>query len=402
MVYNNPLANGDDFPVQIEWDRFTLDGSEPAIYVAGNSDGFNQGSSSSTGRDFVILKYKASNGAVWNSAWTQPFRYNGLLSGNDTLAEMAFRHGNCIQSQGEGEGTPSPSSFYSVLYAGGTSLESVTNKNDFTVVQVDPLDPAVFQARSDDSPGHAADTLNSLSSSVSAVVGSEGCQLVGVVAVTGFSSGMGTDTNDFVTRAYSPTISPSTPPIWTSVFDGEDEIWTVGSDQAVCVVATSFAVFVTGESWRVGNQGYDIATLGYDAFGGSILWTTLPGGVDLFNNPTGNAEDRPSDMVVDKASNVYVAGRSYNGTSLDYVAIRYDSGGTRNWVECVGGVPTANDFVLYNGPQNSTDYAAGIRVSLSGGQIDLDGDVFMYGIVTNTGNKYRLTKHVQSTFGCPP
>jgi hypothetical protein len=90
-----------------------------------------------------------------------------------------------------------------------------------------------------------------------------------------------------------------------------------------------------------------------------------------------------------------VGGKSYNGTSLDYCAISYNVNGSTRWLERVGGVPTSNTHVLYDGTQHGVDAAGCLRVSRFGGPIDHIGDVFLYGLVSRSGNQFTVVKYTQ-------
>jgi hypothetical protein len=100
----------------------------------------------------------------------------------------------------------------------------------------------------------------------------------------------------------------------------------------------------------------DIVTIRYNA-GGTEDW------VARYNGP-GNGGDEPKAVALDDSCNVYVVGTSNSGDQ-DMVTIKYDSEGNERWA------------VLYNGPSNHHDYGVDIAVTpcgravVTGGSCDL-------------------------------
>src|SRR5262245_34222057 len=68
-------------------------------------------------------------------------------------------------------------------------------------------------------------------------------------------------------------------------------------------------------------------------------------------NGTGNGMDAITSMVLDDAGNVYVTGYSASPSNdLDYLTIKYNSGGDKQW------------SARYNGPGNGSDIPNSIFV----------------------------------------
>jgi hypothetical protein len=87
------------------------------------------------------------------------------------------------------------------------------------------------------------------------------------------------------------------------------------------------AVDSSGNSYVVGSSynglNYDIVTIKYDdTTSGTPVWT------QTFNGGSG---DTAVAVALGPAGNVYVIGRSYNGTNNDYVVIKYSPSGTSLW-----------------------------------------------------------------------
>ena len=106
-------------------------------------------------------------------------------------------------------------------------------------------------------------------------------------------------------------------------------------------------VVVTGGSAGAVTGPSDYATARYDA-DGNELW------VARYNGP-GNAWDFARAVAVDAAGNVYVTGESAGaGFDFDYATIKYDPEGNELWV------------ARYNGPGNGSDVASALAVDAAG------------------------------------
>ena len=121
-----------------------------------------------------------------------------------------------------------------------------------------------------------------------------------------------------------------------NAYDGGVSIKTDGSGN----------VFISGTSFCV-NTSRDYITIKYSSTGG-VDW------VRTFNGAA-NGGDYSNAMTLDNSGNVYVTGRCDNGsTSSDYTTIKYNSGGTQQWV------------AYYNGPAGGVDEAKTIAADNSG------------------------------------
>jgi len=130
---------------------------------------------------------------------------------------------------------------------------------------------------------------------------------------------------------------------WVARYNGPGN----GTDWAQDIaVDSSGNVYLTGKSYGSGTSR-DYTTIAYDT-SGNELW------VARYNGPT-NGSDEARALVLDSSGNVYVTGKSTgDGTSLDYVTIKYDPSGNEQWV------------ARYNGPANEVDGSRDIAVDSSG------------------------------------
>ena len=151
-------------------------------------------------------------------------------------------------------------------------------------------------------------------------------------------------------------------PVWTNIFAGA----AGGNDfPAALAVDSSGNVIVTGNS-DTGGGTNDIVTIKYSSAGATV-WTKS------FNGP-GNSYDVPTDVAVDSSGNVFVTGYTFNGTTYDWVTIRYNSaGGAVSWTK------------FYSSATNSSDFTKAIAV-------DGSGNVFVTGS-SQTGTNFITIKY---------
>jgi len=150
----------------------------------------------------------------------------------------------------------------------------------------------------------------------------------GNAIVTG-SAGSAEGTRDFVTVKYSPAGAQS--PAW--IYDGAahalDYAKTVKTD-------ASGNVYVAGTS--SGAYNWDIVLLKYDASGHKV-WTRS------YSNLCNDFFD---EMALDKNGNIYVAGHSGSGGSgtWDYLTMKYNPNGKRAWTKFFNSKYESADMAL--------------------------------------------------------
>jgi uncharacterized delta-60 repeat protein len=172
----------------------------------------------------------------------------------------------------------------------------------------------------------------------------------GNVYVTGSSTGSGSNL-DYATVKYNS----SGQELWVARYNGPGNFLDVGNAIAV---DGSGNVYVTGIS--TGSTSFsDYATVKYNS-AGQEQWAAR------YNGPV-NGTDEAFSVAVDASGNVYVTGQSLSGSNYDYATIKYNSSGVQQWA------------ARYNGPQNSIDNAAVVRV-------DGSGNVFVTGSSTGSGS----------------
>jgi hypothetical protein len=235
-------------------------------YVTGVSDGIG------TSSDFATIKYDPAGDELWVE------RYNGPQGGNDVAYDIALDNSGNV-------------------YATGSCYHSDV-VSQYATVKYDPSGDELWARVYVDEmiipPGSVASAIT--------VNGS------GNACVTGWSRADET-LFDYATVKYNP--------------DG-DEVWVAryNSGWDNCEVASAVTVddlgnvYVTGYSEAVEGEGDDYLTVKYDP-DGNQLWK-------IRYNGAGNYFDGAWAIVVDGSGNVYVTGQaSGSGTSYDYATIKY-------------------------------------------------------------------------------
>ena len=160
------------------------------------------------------------------------------------------------------------------------------------------------------------------------------------VYAAGSSGSPYTLTWDYVTARYNPSSGDT---LWVRRLNG-----TANEDDEVRAMAIDNAgnVIVTGGSTNSGT-GVDYTTIKYSS-AGDTAWVRR-------YNGTASGTDWAYALAVDASNNVYVTGSSQDtATDMDYVTIKYDASGNRQWV------------ARYDGPAHSFDEGRAIAVDGSG------------------------------------
>jgi len=260
------------------------------VYVTGRSQG------TGTSDDYVTIKYHPDG----DTAWVRTC--NGSESSSDQACAIAVDAFGCVCVTG------------TIVNSGSGS--------DYGTIKYYPNGDTAW-VRSYDGPANSSDVPYALAVDDS-----------GYVYVTGSSYGTGTYA-DYATIKYHPDGDT----VWVRRYNGSGN----GSDAAhAMAVDGSGYVYVTGNS-KGSVTWVDYATIKYDP-DGDTAW------VRRFNWPTENSDDRASAITVDGSGNVYVTGYTWDGTSYDYLTIKYDPDGDTAWAR------------RYDGPANEEDRASAIAI----------------------------------------
>jgi uncharacterized delta-60 repeat protein len=174
-----------------------------------------------------------------------------------------------------------------------------------------------------DGPGNANDVATAI-----ALDGS------GNVYVTG-GSGSSLEDNDYATVKYDPQCNKQ----WVAYYNGPGD----GSDEALAIaVDSSGNSYITG--WSANSyENLDYCTIKYDPQG-KEQW------VARYNGPD-NGFDFAMDLALDSKGNIYVSGyTSYISLLASYVTVKYNQQGEEQWV------------ARYEGAEGSVNNAAALTV----------------------------------------
>lgn len=239
--------------------------------------------------------------AQFTQQWVS--KYNGRGDFSDEFKDMAIdKSGN--------------------LYLCGSTVRLGNNK-DLLVVKLSPKGDTLWTNTYNGS-GNGADeglaiTIDSL----------------GNTFVAGYERGANGGGKNYITIKYNSLGDT----VWTKVYNYSSN----ENEQANAIaVDHNGNVYVTGQSDSdpTTTSNDDYATVKYNA-NGVLQWSNRYDGA-------GHARDRAYKVKADAAGNVYVTGRSNNGTNDDYATIKYNSSGVQQWLKLYDGGRTdrAVDLIL--------------------------------------------------------
>jgi hypothetical protein len=177
------------------------------------------------------------------------------------------------------------------------------------------------------------------------------------IFVTGYSYGS-TTADDYATVAYDASTGVR---LWVKRYNGAGD----GYDDAnaLGVSPDGSKVFVTGES-PGSSSGDDYATVAYDASSGAKLW------VKRYNGPGNSRDDATALGVSPDGAVVFVTGFSYRSTNgYDYATVAYEaSTGARLWVKRYNGSANGDDVASATAvsPDSSQVFVIGSSVGSAG------------------------------------
>lgn len=242
------------------------------------------------GKDFLIVKFNSGGDTVWTRS------YDGTGNGNDEAIDLSFDNAGNIIATG--------------------STKTKTGK-DVATCKLDVSGNLQWIV--------AYNYTASLDDYGVKVV----CDALGNI----YTGGYGYNTNlnnDYLIIKYSSAGAQ----LNTAFFNGADQLDDVLNDM---IIDASSNILVTGKSKTSGNKD-DYATLKYN----SSL-------VAQWNQTLDQAgkTDRATGIFADASGNVYVTGRSSNGSDDDFVTVKYNaSNGTQAWIKTFdsGGDDQAEDI----------------------------------------------------------
>jgi hypothetical protein len=337
---------GDDSPIAIAADR------NGNVFVTG-------GSWNGSNSDYATIGYSNAGVPLWTN------RYNGPGNGDDISQGIAVDNSGNVSVTGWSSGTNGQE--WTTIKYSGTGMTLWTSRYSGPSRLVTPKSHSIAADRNGnvfvESGAYAIVAYSTagmplwtnryvgpIANDTSYAITVDGS---GKVFVTGESYPIpDTLTSEYATVAYSAAGAA----VWTNFYTIN------GGGRSIGFAITTDAngnVFVTGSS--KGEAGkFEYATVSYSG-AGVPLWTNRYS--DTGNNAYALA------IAVDRSGNVLVTGRSNNGTTDEYVTIKYSNAGLPLWTNRYsGGIGNISDAIavdssgnvfvtgtLYNGTNN--DYS---------------------------------------------
>ena len=164
---------------------------------------------------------------------------------------------------------------------------------------------------------------------------------------------------------------------WAKEYDGSAE----DEDAAVAMaIDTAGNVYVVGYSADTSGT-LNFATVKYDN-SGAFQWAKEYDG-------SGNGDDQPAGIAVDIAGNVYVGGYGESSAgNIDYITIKYNKSGTRQWVKEYNGGGDDDDFCT------AITLDAGDNIIITGGAVSAGGTYDMVTVKYNSAGSLQWTKEL--------
>jgi len=325
------LAGNDDVPVDIESD---LNGN---VFVSGVTDALSGALVQNNG---ILLGYNPVGQSLFNKSFSFSTNSNDLhssmlvASNNDIVICGAsefipVKHATFMKYSNLGteiwskiyiaKGDNSNNSHSIVIdnqgntYVAGYSVEYGSDRNH-SLLKIDPNGNTLWLR-----------TLNGTSTSGSPDEAyGIAIDASGFIYVGGFLKNSGVS-YDIVLAKYN-SIGDT---IWTRKYDYS---LVSGSDKAFQLALDAQGnIFLTGRSDSDPsiNSNTDAITLKYNSVG-TLVWVQRYNGV-------ANGSDQTRQIKVSAAGNIYVAGRTFNGSNNDVLLIKYSNSGVQQWIKTYDG-----------------------------------------------------------------
>lgn len=264
-----------------------------------------------TSNDMVTVKYDSNGNQIWIVSYNGPENYS-----DEATAIALDRTGN--------------------VYVTGSSYSRLTSY-DYTTIKYNSFGEQEWVMTYNGS-------TNNIDKSSSIAV-----DVDGNVYVVGMSTQVGAG-KDYTTIKYESSGNN----LWVANYDGPGNSY----DEAVsCKIDPIGNVYVLGIS-RSSLTGSDFVTIKYDV-NGTQIWAA-------YYNGSANGHDNASSLAVDNYGNVYILGTSVDTiTGSDILVIKYNTDGMQEWKAKYSGPGTNSDIASALTTDNSGNvYIAGITEGL--------------------------------------
>lgn len=180
----------------------------------------------------------------------------------------------------------------------------------------------------------------------------------GNLIISGFTKNSGTS-GDYTTVKLDAATGDS---LWLRFYDSPTHEYDKAYDMQTDAGGNIYLTGRTDSDPSI-NSNDEATTIKYNSIG-ELLWETTYTGVGI-------GADRGSFLRVAPSGNVYVSGRTFNGTDDDILLIKYNSGGVQQWVKTYNGNSGNEDPMGMEMDVNENVYITGNSASTGGDSSDI-------------------------------
>jgi len=209
------------------------------------------------------------------------------------------------------------------------------------------------------------------------------------IYVCGYTNASANGTNDYLVLGYPRVMGIDdwhTTAIHPSLVNGND---TTSKIILSGDIDSNPWVYVTGTAWGGAIKNYDEFTVALNLIDGTLHW---------FHASDLDGEDRATDLAAVDRGQVYVTGKSFNGTDFDYRTTKVN---TIDPMIHIGARPLGEGLwsITYNAPAGGPDAAAAIALLTPGLDNEL-AEIYVTGRSTSTlldsSPKYATIKYTET------
>ena len=315
-----------------------------SVFITGSVD---TDSTANVVNDYVTLKYNTTGTIQWSQLYTASVSSNDIPKGiiEDALGNVivtgssevipqkngvTIKYNSAGVSQWvntfneQGDNTDKPNAMVmdatGNIFIAGNVEEYGTDRN-FALQKISSTGTTAWVR-----------TINGTSVGSSDSAQAVAVDNLGNIYVAGYTHNKGSS-SDYTIAKYDTNGNQ----LWVTSYDFNTE-----TDRALSMVLdASNNIYLTGRSDSDASNvisNDDILTMKYNS-NGVFLWATR-------YNGAGNLIDTGRVIRVAASGNVYVGGRTFNGTNYDYIVLKYNTTGAQQWVNAYNGGGNDEGFFM--------------------------------------------------------
>ncbi len=349
--FNNAAADDNDVT-----QKSVVDGSGN-VYIIAYSKG------TTTGYDFLTLKYNAAGDLLWSKRYN-----NDNFNGTDDPNDIAVDNNGNVYVVGTSNRDNTKTDAVLIKYSTNGTLLWVKRSNvlghsfgedaDGMAVTVSPNGSSVFMAYDFKIFGYQGQNYIGAhyvkyNSSGDSLGYNGSLATEGSIANLGITDIAADNDNLYVSYNYDNDIwvskyGPGNSSLWQGTYDGDS--LDLGVELKIAPDGHCVAI---GRSFKI-NQGFDYVILKFGRDDGALLWSKR------YNNPQASMNDFPNALTIDNSNNVIVTGFSMStNNDNDILTLKYSAAGALVWEKRYNGSANGND----QGRSVVTDNTGNVYVS---------------------------------------